>query len=211
MLYDEFDHTIQRMRSAWATVLDRRPRLGDPALADRILQDNRRTTDRLRHLLDAMRPQGTQRIRRLEDGDDLDLNAAIAAAIDLRMGRQPDPRVMMRHLRRQRDTAVLVLLDLSESTNDPAPNGQTVLELTRAATVLLAEAIHRVGDRFALHGFCSDGRSQVFYSRFKDFDQPWADLAKARLMGPRGGCRPGWGRRSAMPPRIWGGCARRAS
>ncbi|MDZ7909768.1 MAG: VWA domain-containing protein [Gemmobacter sp.] len=186
VLYDEFDHTIQRMRPAWATVLDRRPRLGDPALADRILQDNRRTTDRLRHLLDAMRPQGTQRIRRLEDGDDLDLNAAIAAAIDLRMGRQPDPRVMMRHLRRQRDTAVLVLLDLSESTNDPAPNGQTVLELTRAATLLLAEAIHRVGDRFALHGFCSDGRAQVFYSRFKDFDQPWADLAKARLMGAEG-------------------------
>jgi nitric oxide reductase activation protein len=51
---------------------------------------------------------------------------------------------------------------------------------------MLADAIHRVGDRFALHGFCSDGRSNVFYSRIKDFDQPWGDAAKARIMGAEG-------------------------
>lgn len=186
VLYDEFDHTIQMMRPAWATILERRAKLGDPAGAAAILARHRPVMERLRHRLDAMRPQGTQRIRKLEDGDEIEINAAITAAIDLRMGRQPDPRVMMRQVRKIRDTAVLVLLDLSESTNDPVDAETTVMDLTKSACVLLSEAIHRVGDTFAIHGFCSDGRSQVFYERFKNFEQPWADLAAARLMGAEG-------------------------
>lgn len=184
--YDEFDHTLQMMRPAWATVLERRAKPGDPAAADAILNRHRRVMDRLRHRLEAMRPQGLIRIRKREDGDELDLDAAVTAAIDTRLGRQPDPRVMMLRQRSTRDTAVLVLLDLSESTNDPAAGGETVLALTQAATVLLSEAIHRVGDRFALHGFCSDGRARVYYTRFKDFAAPWDATAKARLMGAEG-------------------------
>lgn len=186
VLYDEFDHTIQMMRPAWATVLEKRPKLGDPTAADAILDAHRHIMERLKHRLDAMRPQGTQRIRKLEDGDDIDIGAAITAAIDIRMGRQPDPRVMMRHVRKTRDTAVMVLLDLSESTNDPVSDGTTVMDLTKSACVLLSEAINRVGDAFAIHGFCSDGRSQVYYERFKDFDQPWEERAAARLMGAEG-------------------------
>lgn len=184
--YEEFDHTIQMTRPAWATVREVRAKPGDPARADALLAAHRKVTDRLRHVLEALRPQGAVRLRKLEDGDDLDLNAAVTAAIDLRLQRQPDPRVMMRVLRKTRDTAVLVLLDLSESTNDPVSGDQTVLGLTQAACLLLSEAIHRVGDRFALHGFCSDGRANVFYSRFKDFDQPWDGPARARLMGAEG-------------------------
>lgn len=186
VLYPEFDHRLHMLRPAWATVREQRVRPGDPALAAKVLTEHRQIMERLRHLIEALRPQGIQRIRKLEDGDDLDLNAAVAAAIDTRLRRQPDPRVMQRVLRRNRDTAVLVLLDLSESTNHPAGGGQTVLDLTKTASILLAEAIDRVGDRFAIHGFCSDGRENVFYNRFKDFDQPWADLAKARLCGAEG-------------------------
>lgn len=99
----------------------------------------------------------------------------------------PDPRIMMRQVRKTRDLAVLVLLDLSQSTNDPvAGQTHTVLELTRAACALLADAIQKVGDPFAIHGFCSDGRHDVHYWRFKDFDQPYDDLAKARLAGMQG-------------------------
>ena len=187
VLYDEFDHAIGLMRPAWATVLERRAKPGDPAVADAILAEHRKVMERLRHRLDAMRPEGVQRIRKLEDGDTLDLDAAIRAAIDLRMGRQPDPRVMMRQVRKTRDTAVMLLLDLSESTNDPTGQGdQTVLDLTRAASVLLAEAVDRVGDALAIHGFCSNGRHEVFYNRFKDFTDPWGAMPKARLVGAQG-------------------------
>jgi nitric oxide reductase activation protein len=94
---------------------------------------------------------------------------------------------MMRSVRTVRDISVLVLVDLSESTNDKvAGQEQTVLELTRQACVLLADAIAKVGDPFAIHGFCSDGRHDVNYWRFKDFNQPYDDVAKARMAGMQG-------------------------
>ncbi len=185
--YEEFDYHIQLARPAWTTVQEKRPRLGELALVEHVLDEHRKVTQRLRHLLDALQPQGVQRVRKLEEGDEIDLEAAVRALIDLRLGSQPDPRVMMRSIRKTRDTAVLVLLDLSESTNDPvAGQDYTVLELTRAATVLLSEAIHKVGDAFAVHGFCSDGRHNVFYQRYKDFGDSWGDLPKARLAGMEG-------------------------
>lgn len=186
VLYEEFDHRLQMARPAWTTVREVRAKAGDPADADRILSDNRKITERLRYLLEAMRPHGAIRQRKLEDGDDLDLNAAVSAAADIRLGRQPDPRVMMRVLRKTRDTSILLLLDLSESTNDAVTGGQTVLDLTKTACVLLSEAVNRVGDAFGIHGFCSDGRENVFYARFKEFDQGWDSLAKARLAGAEG-------------------------
>ncbi|MBS3917063.1 MAG: nitric oxide reductase activation protein NorD [Sulfuritalea sp.] len=185
--YDEFDYHIQLNRPAWATVLEKRPKFGDLAVVDKIIDDHRKVTQRLKHLLDALQPQGVQRIRKLEEGDEIDINAAIRSLVDIRMGQQPDPRVMMRSVRKTRDIAVLVLLDLSESTNDKvAGQDYTVMELTRAATVLLGEAVHKVGDAFAVHGFYSDGRHNVFYQRYKDFEQPWSDIPKARLAGMEG-------------------------
>lgn len=185
--YGEWDHMIQLERPAWATVQERRPKAGDPTLIDGILSEHRRLIGRMKFILDAMQPQGVQRIRKLEDGDEIDLNAALASVIEMRIGRQPNPRIMMRSVRKTRDISVLVLLDLSHSTNDKvAGQEHTVLDLTRSACALLADAIQKVGDPFAIHGFCSDGRHDVNYWRFKDFDQPYDDLAKARLAGMQG-------------------------
>jgi nitric oxide reductase NorD protein len=185
--YAEWDYQIQLERPAWATVLEKRPKAGELQLIDQITADNKRIASRLKFLLDAMQPQGVQRIRKLEDGDEIDINAAISSMIDLRMGMQPDPRIMMRSVRKVRDISVLVLLDLSESTNEKVlGQDQTVLGLTRQACVLLSDAIHKIGDPFAIHGFCSDGRHDVEYYRFKDFDQPYNDGPKARLAGMTG-------------------------
>lgn len=185
--YGEWDHMIQLERPAWTTVQERRPKLGDATVINDILVEQRRLIGRMKYILDAMQPQGVQRIRKLEDGDDIDLNAALASMIEMRMGRQPDPRIMMRSVRKTRDISVLVLLDLSHSTNDKvAGQEQTVLELTRSACALLADAIQKVGDTFAIHGFCSDGRHDVNYWRFKDFNDPYDDVAKARLAGMEG-------------------------
>ena len=185
--YHEWDYQIQLERPSWVTVLERRPKLGELELIEKIIDDNKPVISRLKFLIESMIPQGMQRIRRLEDGDELDINAAVRSMIDIRMGQQPDTRIMMRHKRNVRDLAVMVLLDMSESSNDKV-RGQdyTVMDLTRAATVLLSDALDRIGDPFALHGFCSDGRHDVHYYRFKDFDQPYGDLVKARLAGMKG-------------------------
>ncbi|MDA8364825.1 MAG: nitric oxide reductase activation protein NorD [Gammaproteobacteria bacterium] len=186
--YPEWDYTVQLHRPSWTTVLEKRQHRGDPAEIDAILSENKPIASRLRHIIDAMQPEGVQRFRRQEDGDEIDLNAAIRAMIDIRMGQTPDQRINIRIVRKVRDLAVLVLLDLSESTNEKLGTSvKPVLQLAREATSLLSWAIDRVGDPFAIHGFASDGRHEVKYYRFKDFREPYGDEVKARLAGMRGG------------------------
>ncbi|HRQ05235.1 MAG TPA: nitric oxide reductase activation protein NorD [Nitrosomonas halophila] len=185
--YHEWDYQIQLERPSWTTVLERRPKLGDLELIENIIEDHKPVISRLKFLIESMIPQGMQRIRRVEDGDELDINAAVRAMLDIRMGQQPDTRIMMRYKRNMRDLAAMVLLDMSESSNDKV-RGQdySVMDLTRAATVLLSDALDRIGDPFALHGFCSDGRHDVHYYRFKDFGESYNDMVKARLAAMQG-------------------------
>jgi len=186
--YQEWDYQIQLHRPDWATVYERRATKGDPEDIDQILLKHKPIAHRIRQIIDLLSPAGVQRQRGLEDGDEVDLNAAIDAMIAIRMGEQPSPRITMRNVLNTRDLSVVVLLDLSESTNEfVGDSDKTILQLTREAATLVSTAIEGIGDPFALHGFSSDGRHDVQYFRFKDFNQHFDDEAKSRLAGMKGG------------------------
>ncbi|MCG6868989.1 MAG: nitric oxide reductase activation protein NorD [Gammaproteobacteria bacterium] len=195
--YDEWDYHVQLARPDWATVIERKQGQGDPEVMDTILDKYKPIASRIRHLIDAMQPQGIVRRRGYEEGEELDLNAAVRAMIDIRRGVMPDPRINIRITRHIRDLSIVVLMDLSESTNEKIGDLQegdegyedqpSILDLTRESTGLLAWAIDSIGDNFAVHGFASDGRHDVQYYRFKDFEKPYDDEAKARMAGMEGG------------------------
>jgi len=186
--YQEWDYQIQLHRPDWATLYERRQPKGDPASIDAIITEYKPVAHRIRQIIDLLTPAGVQRMRNMEDGDEIDINAAIDAMIAIRMGGQPNPRITMRNVLNSRDLAVIVLLDLSESTNEIVQGtDKSVLQLTREASTLVATAINGIGDPFALHGFASDGRHDVQYYRFKDFNQAFDVDVKARLAGMRGG------------------------
>jgi nitric oxide reductase activation protein len=128
------------------------------------------------------------RIRYQEEGAELDLDIALRSLIDFKCGTTPDPRINMSHQTSGRDIAVLLLLDLSESLNEKTPSGeQTILELSQEAVSLLAWAIERLGDPFAIAGFHSDTRHQVRYQHIKGFSENWNDDVKARLAAMEAG------------------------
>ena len=195
--YDEWDYQVQMSRPQWTTVIERRQPRGDAKIMDGILEKHKPVASRIKHLVDALQPQGVVRRRGYEDGDELDIDAAVRAMIDIRRGIMPDPRINIRISRHYRDLSMIVLMDLSQSTNDRIGDlGEDddgyleqprVLDLTREATGLLSWAVDAIGDNFAVHGFASDGRHDVRYYRFKDFDEKYVDDAKARLAGMQGG------------------------
>jgi hypothetical protein len=195
--YSEWDYQVQLSRPDWATVIERRQGKGDPERMDGILEKYKPIASRIRHLIDALQPQGIVRRRGYEEGEELDLNAAVRAMIDIRRGVMPDPRINIRIARHVRDLSIVLLLDLSASTNEKIgglKEGEegyeeqpSILDLTRESAGLLAWAIDSIGDNFAVHGFASDGRHDVQYYRFKDFAQGYDDEAKARMAGMKGG------------------------
>ena len=186
--YHEWDYKVQLHRPSWVTLYERRQPKGDPKIIDKVLTQHKGVSHRIKQIIDRLRPQGITRMRRLEDGDELDINAVVEAAVMSRIGMQPDTRITMRNQLNRRDLSVVILLDLSQSTNETLRGSEkTVLELTREAAALVAAAIDGIGDPFSIHGFASDGRHDVQYYRFKDFDQRIDNSIKSRLAGMKGG------------------------
>jgi nitric oxide reductase NorD protein len=185
--YSEWDYRSQIDTQAWVTLREKTPKSGDLQLVEKIIAQNNHLLSRMKNLLQAIRYEGVRRIRKLEEGDEIDINAAIRAQIDINLGVPPDSRIMMRSVRKNHDISVLVLLDLSRSTMKKVQGQEyTVLQLSQEVCVLFADAIASVGDPFAIHGFCSETRHRVEYYRFKDFDQPYDDIPKMKIAGMTG-------------------------
>ena len=186
--YPEWDYVLGSERIDWTTVLEYEPRRASPLVIDRIYREHGDVLTQVGRLVRSARISKPTRLRRQAEGDRLDLDACVRVAIDRRAGIEPDTRVYETSALVNRDLSILVLIDISESTKDlVAGTATSVFSIERAATALLAEAMAQIGDPFAIHAFCSNGRSDIRYYRVKDFGAPFGDTAKARLAGLRGG------------------------
>ncbi|HZV56007.1 MAG TPA: VWA domain-containing protein [Rhodocyclaceae bacterium] len=186
--YHEWDYQSQTYRPDWVSLYEALHPSGSSAKIDRLLAKHSALAKQLKRLLDLLKPQDKVRIRYQEEGSELDLDIALRSLIDFRSGSTPDPRINMSHRTSGRDIAVLLLLDLSESLNERTPGGeQTILELSQEAVSLLAWAIDRLGDPFAIGGFHSDTRHQVRYQHIKGFSEKWDDGVKGRLASMEAG------------------------
>lgn len=176
--YPEWDYKAAAVRENWATVIEAAPRIP----AGRRAQLPRAASAGLRFRGLARIPDRSIRVNRLEEGDELDLNAAIDSIISRRRRDAPDPRIFRRHGRRRRSTAIVLLMDLSESTKRFVPGSFTsVLEAEKRAATLVAESLDSSRDRVAVHGFSSNGRAEVNYVSIKEFDEPFGAEEKQRL------------------------------
>ncbi|MBN8778969.1 VWA domain-containing protein [Thiobacillus sp.] len=186
--YPEWDYASQTYRPDWASVYEALHPRGNPADIDRLLAKHGALAKRLKKMLDLLKPQDKVRIRYQEEGSELDLDVAIRSLIDFKGGATPDPRINMSHRTDGRDIAVMLLLDLSESLNEKAAgSGQTILELSQEAVSLLAWAIEKLGDPFAIAGFHSNTRHDVRYLHIKGYGEHWNDEVKARLAAMEAG------------------------
>ncbi len=180
--YPEWDYNSQTYRPDWVSLYEHLHPRGNPADIDRLLQKHDALAKRLKRILDLLKPQDKVRIRYQEEGSELDLDVAIRALIDFKGGATPDPRINMSHKTSGRNLAVSLLLDLSESLNEKAGGSdQTILELSQEAVSLLAWAIERLGDPFAIAGFHSNTRHDVRYLHIKGYGEHFSDEVKARL------------------------------
>lgn len=179
-VYPEWDVTRGRYRPAWCTVREVEPTLKASATA--AIDDSlgvRRPLARL--------GMGLHRRHRQAQGDDIDIDAAVEARVELRAGSVPDESVYLDSLRRRRDLSVLLLLDASGSAAEPGTAGRTVHQQQRAAVAHLTVALHDLGDRVALYAYYSQGRQAVSVLPVKRFD----DHLDTRVMRRLNSVEPG--------------------
>jgi nitric oxide reductase NorD protein len=178
--YPEWDVTRKSYRPAWCTVREVEAKIKPSA------------TQAIDGALGVRRPlsrlgMGLHRRHRQSQGDDIDIDAAVEARVEVRAGSVPDEAVYLDSLRRRRDLSVLLLLDVSGSTAEPGTVGRTVHEQQRAAVANLTVALHDLGDRVSLYAYYSQGRAAVSMVPVKRFD----DHLDARIMMRLNSLEPG--------------------
>jgi nitric oxide reductase NorD protein len=180
----EWDYEARCERAEWTTIVELPPVRTSSHYLDEVKERHPGVATRIDRLVKAARISRLERLNRRVEGELLDLDAAIEAVADLRNGRTPDTRVYRTLVRRRRDLAVSLLLDVSRSTGDPVADGRrTVLDLERDAVALLAQAMSTMGDRLEILAFDSAGRESVHIRRLKRFDEPLGPSVAAALAG----------------------------
>ncbi|NOY27969.1 MAG: hypothetical protein GXP62_19055, partial [Oligoflexia bacterium] len=181
-LYPEWDTAIDDHKPRWVRLTEYDLKPGSPDFVRKVRDQHGPLISQVRRSFEALRPDAIRRQRGMSDGDDIDLDAWVAAITERRAGGSPDDRLYTRQNPRDRDVAVAFLVDMSSSTNEVAnAEGRRIIDVEKQALVLIAEAVDAIGDACAIWGFSGYGRDQVAFYIAKDFTDPWDDRARERV------------------------------
>ena len=176
--YHEWDCVRQRFRDGFCTLRELSVTPGDESFVDETLNKHRGLLKSIKKTFEAV--LGESRLqRRQSDGDDIDLDAIIAAYADVANGREMSEYLYTRYRNQDRNIAVMFMVDMSGSTLG------WVNDAERESLVLLCEALEMLGDRYAIFGFSGRTNKRCEVYRIKDFEQAYDLEVRQRISGIR--------------------------
>jgi nitric oxide reductase NorD protein len=202
--YDEWDFRANDYLPEWCRVGERIAAEGEIDFYDETLRRYHGLVVETRRQFERLRPESFRRIKRLEDGHEIDLDQAIEFHADKKAGAGPLARFYARRNKINRDVAVAFLLDMSGSTSEeirppaaiPVASGgsgvrlasgssargnKRIIDIERESTVLVVEALEAIGDAYGIYGFSGHGRENVEFHVIKDLDEPFDDSVRRRI------------------------------
>jgi len=209
--YDEWDYHISDYRQRWCRLREMALEGDAGEFFNRTLSDYAGLIPEVRRQFQRIRPEMYRTVRGLEDGEDFDLNAVVSARVDRRARRPPSAKLYVARTREERDVATLFLIDMSASTDEPlqtlprpastdadliavagrtaanaphrppVPPSRRIIDVTKEALVIMAEALEEIGDAYAIYGFSGHGRSNVEFYLVKSFNEALSVAVKGRI------------------------------
>src|SRR3990172_65563 len=197
-IYDEWDEAAGGYRSRWCKLYEKVMPAGDLNFYRDTLLNYAGLARQIRREFELAAPELHHKEKRLPDGSDHDLDAAIEAMVDLRIGVSPSEKIFWRNHKAERDVAVAFLLDMSGSTgealgrapaalqsagslgdHDRAP--RRIIDVEKEAIVLMIDALATIGDRYVVFGFSGHGRDNVEFFVIKDIDEEFSPEVAKRI------------------------------
>ncbi|HEX3274267.1 MAG TPA: VWA domain-containing protein [Gemmatimonadales bacterium] len=178
LIYPEWDWRAGRYRLRGAVVHQQPAPEGHPDWTQGALRLHRARIRRVRREFERLRPR-RRTLRQQAEGADLDLDAYVVSAADRRAGAAPEERLYLDQRRVSRDAAVLLLADVSASTDSWVAGTRRVIDVAREALLIVAEALAALGERHAILAFRSQGAARVDLLAVKQFsDRPGAAVRR---------------------------------
>jgi hypothetical protein len=180
--YPEWDHGLGEHKPEWVRLTEYSLRPGDTDFVDGVMAEHGPMIGTLRRCFEALRPDGLRPLKGLTDGEELDIDAVLAARMARRAGVASPAGLYRARQRVDRDVAVAFLVDMSSSTNEHINTAsKRIIDVEREALVVVAEAVHALGDASAIYGYSGFGREQVAFYVAKDFADPWDQRVRERI------------------------------
>lgn len=174
--YNEWDYRRRHYRKNWCVLRELDVHPGSAGFIELTLKKYAPQVAQLKRTFELMRGED-RLLRRQHSGDDIDLDAVIAAYADMKSGMELSDRLLVKRHKTERDLAVMLMVDMSGSTKG------WINDAEREALVMLCEALEVLGDRYAIYGFSGITRKRCEIFRVKRFDEPYAEAVKSRVAG----------------------------
>ena len=176
--YPEWDYRIDAYREPGATIRRLPAQAGPQQWVDRTLAEHRSMLDTIRRRFEMLHAQRT-RLRKQLDGDELDLEIYIDSYADVRAGLPMAQALYQTHRRAKRDMAIMLLIDVSGSTDGWISANRRVIDVEREALLLVCIALERMGEPYSVQAFSGQGPHAVIVRTIKRFDEQYNnDIAR---------------------------------
>lgn len=178
--YPEWDYRTQAYREGAVTVHVSTIAEGPQAWVDATLDEHRSTANLVKRRFEMLKAQRVRLHKQLE-GDDVDLDAYIAGYSDFRAG-HPMPQGLYRSCRQaRRDMAIMLLVDISGSTDGWVAASKRVIDVEREALLLVSMALQGLAEPNAIMAFSGEGPHGVVIRIVKSFEEPFGAPVARRI------------------------------
>ncbi len=174
--YDEWDFRRHGYRQNWCLLKELEvPKTGGD-FVEKALRKHRGQLALLLRQFEMLRPE-YRFLKRQAEGEDIDIDAVVEAWADIYAQRTPSEYLFVRQMRRERNIAVLFLVDMSASTQG------WINQAIKEALILLCQCLELLDDKYAICGFSGMRRTSCHFFRIKDFDQPYDEAVRSKIGG----------------------------
>ena len=180
--YPEWDWRSQSYRDPGATVHLTVALPGPSEWVDRKLEEHRALLPAVRRQFESLRAQRT-RLHQQREGDELDLAACVDAFADLRAGTAMERGLYRCTRTSQRELAVLLLIDVSGSTDGWLSQHRRVIDVEREALLLVCLAMDSLGEPFSVLAFSGESAHGVTVRSVKGFRERYSHEIGVRIAG----------------------------
>ena len=181
--YDEWDHKIEDYRPAWCILTEHRQTRTQEGFVAATFYEFGGVVTQIRRNFQLMRPEALRKMRRQEDGDDLDTDGLVEYVVDRRARIAPTPRVYVKREKRDRDVTTAFVVDMSSSTDRKIDGRKRIIDIEKEALLLMCEALEAIRDEYAIYGFSGSGREDCQFYVVKELGERYDDRVKGRIGG----------------------------
>lgn len=180
VVYPEWDAASNQYRRDSVIVRARPARETSPDWATATLKEHAALVRRVRERFERLRARRT-RLPRQREGDELDLAACVRALVDARTGHSVDDRLYVAVRPARRELAIMLLVDISGSTDTLVTKTLQVIDVEKIALLIAAEALDALGDRYAMLAFSGKGARSVQLRTIKSFAERNGATVRGRI------------------------------